>query len=376
MFYERTQSHKSFPVLSFSSVISIVAVAFAMFCATPGWSAEEVKVSSAAVETEVARASFYAERLQKASAEIKARLDALSPKATEQKTSFKIGYTTAMDIPLEKLAGTRIPAGVLEKAASQNSLAAQALKIDQADAARLKIPPRPLVCNVASGAFDWRSLGKVTAVRNQEQCGSCWDFAAMAAYESAYLIRNSVSTDTSEQHVLDCAGAGTCSGGWYGPVWGWMEGHKVANETQLPYVAQDQSCPAGLAGHYQAVTWGFVTTGSSIPTVAEIKQALCEHGAVAVAMEATPLFQAYTGGVFSEANVTGINHAVTIVGWDDQNQAWIVKNSWGMGWGEAGYFRIRYGSNSIGYAAAWVEAASPVYLLNPRIPKLLAEMAK
>jgi cathepsin L len=104
--------------------------------------------------------------------------------------------------------------------------------------------------------------------------------------------------------------------------------------------------------------------------VDQIKQALCDHGPVAVAMEATRLFQAYTGGVYNEPGISGINHAVTIVGWDDSNQAWIVKNSWGMGWGEAGYFRIRYGSNTIGYAAAWVEAPSAKYRINPAILQL------
>jgi C1A family cysteine protease len=333
----------------------------------------ELKINPAAIATEEARASFYAERLKSAPPVIKARLDALTAEHREKLVGFKIGYTTAMDFSLEQLAGTKIPAEVLKSAPQQNKIAAEALKMDAADAARFHIPRPVLACSASTGSFDWRARGKVTAVRNQGGCGSCWDFAAMAAFESAYLIRNSVTIDASEQHVLDCAGAGTCGGGWYGPVWGWMMNHKVADEAHLPYAGVDQACPAALVGSYQDVTWGFVTTGNAIPTVEQIKQALCEHGALAVAMEATPLFQAYTGGVFNEPNVTGINHAVTIVGWDDANQAWIVKNSWSTGWGEAGYFRIRYGSNSIGYAAAWVEAASTRYKINPQIFKLRPE---
>jgi Papain family cysteine protease len=341
------------------------------------WSAETANVSPAAVETEAARTSFYAGRLLKAPPEIKARLDALS-KNSEQLAGFKIGYTTAMDYTLDQLAGTRIPVEGLATAPRQNALASRAQDIDAADA-KLNIThpaiPRPeLSCRVGLPQFNWKTLGKITPIRDQGGCGSCWDFAAMAAFESAYLIRNNLNIDTSEQHVLDCAGAGSCSGGWYGPVWAWMTGHKVASEGQLPYVAQNQSCPVGIVGQFQDVAWGFVTTGNSTPTVTQIKDALCAHGAIAVAMEATPLFQAYTGGVYNEANVTGINHAVTIVGWDDANQAWIVKNSWGIGWGEAGFFRIRYGSNSIGYAAAWVQAASNQYKLNPRIPKLLQKL--
>jgi cathepsin L len=315
--------------------------------------------------------AFYADRLQKASPEIKRRVEALRAQVAANKAlTFTVGYTTAMDVPLEKLAGARIPAGEAEKATRQNATAAEALRIDAADAIQFNAPRPVLACHAADKSFDWRSFGKITPIRNQGACGSCWDFAAMAAYESSYLIRNNASVDTSEQYVLDCAGAGTCGGGWYGPVWAWMETHKVADAAQLPYTASDQSCPTNLAGRFQDVTWGYVANASSVAGVEEIKSALCAHGAVAVAMEATSLFQGYTGGIFNEPGVSGINHAVTIVGWDDANQAWIVKNSWGTGWGESGYFRIRFGSNNIGYAAAWVEATDNRYRINPRIPML------
>jgi cathepsin L len=324
---------------------------------------------STAEKSEVsAGPAFYAAREAKMSPEIAAQLQKLRVQLAKiTNPGFTIGYTVAMDRPLSQLAGTRIPAGVLEKAAQQNAVAAQALAIDAEDAKRFHFPHPEAACRASDAAFDWRKLHKVTSIKNQGGCGSCWDFAAAAAYESAYAIRNSMLLDTSEQHILDCSGAGTCAGGWYGPVWDWMHNNKLANASQLPYTATDQACPTNIVGHYQTVTWGFVATGSTVATEDQMKQALCEHGPLAVAMEATALFQAYTGGVFSEANISGINHAVTIVGWDNANQAWIVKNSWGAGWGESGYFRIRYGSNTIGYAAAWVEAPSAKYRLDPKI---------
>ena len=58
-----------------------------------------------------------------------------------------------------------------------------------------------------------------------------------------------------------------------------------------------------------------------------------------------------------------LNHAVTLIGWDDSKSAWLIKNSWGTGWGdtcgfgtERGYMWISYTSDNIGYAAAWVQA--------------------
>jgi hypothetical protein len=70
----------------------------------------------------------------------------------------------------------------------------------------------------------------------------------------------------------------------------------------------------------------------------------------------TPAFKAYMSGVFNEGSNADINHAVTLVGWDDSQQAWRIKNSWGTGWGESGYMWIAYTANKIGYAASWVQA--------------------
>ena len=73
-------------------------------------------------------------------------------------------------------------------------------------------------------------------------------------------------------------------------------------------------------------------------------------------MAVTNLFQAYTTGVFNENASSNVNHMVTLVGWDDDLQAWLIKNSWGEYWGENGYMWINYFSNKIGYGAAWVQA--------------------
>lgn len=179
----------------------------------------------------------------------------------------------------------------------------------------------------------------------------------MGAYEASYGIANNIQIDVSEQHALNCVKPGTCDGGWYQWVFAWMISDGVADETALPYRGQEGTCTPGVKSPYRAAVSGFVSDQVRIPTAEQIKEAICAHGPVAVAVNATPAFAAYTGGVFNENDPGEINHAVLLVGWDDDKGAWLLKNSWGASWGEGGYMWIAYTSNSIGTMAAWVHAA-------------------
>lgn len=310
------------------------------------------------------------QREMAASPAIKQHLEGLRRDIQTQKLSFQIGYTTAMDLRLEQLAGSRAPADLHVQAPKQNAAAEQLLKIDRAERDKFaKANPgklhelqirRPNCAALRS--FDWRQQNKVTSVRNQGPCGSCWAFATLGAYESSYLIRNNLAADGSEQQIVTCSGAGSCAGGWYSNAFTWLIGRGDATEAAVPYTATNGS--PGMcnpAASYSAVAWGFVRPDAGIPTVPAMKEALCRFGPLAVAVRATPLFQAYHSGVFNEQAPGPINHAVTLIGWDDGKQAWLMKNSWGTGWGESGYMWIHYGSNSIGYAAAWVQAKNNHY---------------
>ena len=322
----------------------------------------------------------YKQRERRARPEVKERLQKLREEITARKLTFQVGYTTAMDESLDKLAGTKRPPDLPEQARRQNELGQKLLRIDiqardQALASRLRLPELLISCAASRSAFDWRTLGKVTPVRNQDGCGSCWAFAAEGAYEGSYAIRNGSLEDTSEQDALSCSGAGSCGGGWWAGVFDWLISHGTATEAAYPYTATDSACNTSIPAPYRAVAWAYVKPDGGIPAVADTKQALCEHGPLAVAVLATGAFQAYTSGVFNEHDTThGINHGVTLIGWDDTRHAWLIKNSWGTGWGMAGYMWIDYDSNRITDGAAWVQARNRFYRLPTEFFKMIPNM--
>jgi cathepsin L len=289
----------------------------------------------------------YKKRELSAPDKIRSTLNAMRSDKEKKKWTFEVGYTTALDFKIDQICGLKPPENWLELAKQQDVLARSLMKKEQ----------KPMFlgqCSASAAAFNWADHNGVTPVRDQGPCGSCWAFATHGAYEGSYAILNKAFSDTSEQDTLDCSGAGSCNGGWW--AFDYLIGTGSANEADYPYIAKDGTCQSNVSRPYKAVAWGYVDSTQEIPTVHAIKQTLCQYGPLAVAVEVTPAFQAYTGGVFNENSTGNVNHGVTLIGWDDTKQAWRIKNSWGSGWGESGYMWIGYNSNSIGYAASWTQA--------------------
>jgi len=106
-------------------------------------------------------------------------------------------------------------------------------------------------------------------------------------------------------------------------------------------------------------SWGYVGNSWSVPSTTAIKNAIYTYGPISVEVAVDGYFEGYSGGVFNANTAPFINHAVVLVGWDDTNGCWIMKNSWGTGWGESGYMRIAYGCDQIGYGAAYAVCVVP-----------------
>lgn len=339
------------------------------------------------------REGRYQAREAQAPKQVKLLLGSLREENKRKRRSYEVGYTSALDRTDAQLMGLKMPAEPLVGAVAHNAAALRRLghadlltrairrkgrkslgrwKIPTPEAAGAEGAPGPQgqgnssgpsgdfadLCSPSAPAFSWHP--HISPIRDQEQCGSCWAFAAMGVFEASQRLTNDLALDLSEQHVLDCAttkdgkDAGSCDGGYHYRVYDWLtNGGKVATETQQPYRERNQACTTP-EGSYSAVTWGWVDPETWQPSVDAIKAAICKYGPVSASVQVTESFKAYKSGVFDEFANGDTNHAIVLVGWDDARKAWLLRNTWGTDWGEAGYMWIRYGSNSVGKRASWV----------------------
>jgi C1A family cysteine protease len=185
------------------------------------------------------------------------------------------------------------------------------------------------------GDIDWVAQGKVSGVKNQGSCGSCWAFSATGTMESWALITGKGSHSLSEQQLVDCSraqGNQGCNGGWPSNALNYVKSYGIASESEYRYAAKDQNCQKNggtfkIAGQQSYSGCNALTSGiNSRP--------------IAIAVDATN-WSPYTSGVFSNCKTT-LNHAVLLVGVIGGN--WKVKNSWGTTWGEKGYIRLAAGN--------------------------------
>ncbi len=232
----------------------------------------------------------------------------------------------------------------------------------------------------AVAATDWRNhqgYNWVSAIQDQGSCGSCVSFGSSAAVESAMRIGTNnpnLAIQLSEAQLFYCVARSQgrlCegpNGGWtVPPALNAYEFPGIADAACYPYVAGDQNCTGLCPNWQQRVT--NISGWHSLTSPNDMKVWLTTRGPLVTCLTVYDDFYYYAGGVYqhSTGDLVG-GHCVCVIGYDDSQGAWICKNSWGTGWGAAGFFLIAYGQCGIDaqmWAVEGVASGMPVIARNP-----------
>jgi len=222
----------------------------------------------------------------------------------------------------------------------------------------------------------WTHLNTPQQIRDQGSCGSCWAIASAAVLEAHSEIHmpqadsRSFSTQELVSCVLNtdnCGGKGGCDGATVELAFDFALNHGLAQESEKPYQQVTGECqrPAEELLAMQATSSTSLTMPGSHLHMPGMKgstfgmtgwerlpengyeplmRAVVERGPVAVSVAASKWFS-YDGGIFDDCDRDAvIDHAVMLVGYgadtDLDEKFWLIQNSWGPDWGEAGRIRL------------------------------------
>ncbi|EFA83712.1 cysteine proteinase 1 [Heterostelium album PN500] len=282
--------------------------------------------------------SEYAERFATFKSNLKV-IDEKNRDAASRKSSVRFGVNEFADLSQSEFRATYL-----------NSV--QAVRDPNAAvAADLPVEDLPT-------AFDWRTKGAVTGVKNQGQCGSCWSFSTTGNVEGQWFLAGNTLTGLSEQNLVDCdhecmeyLGDNVCDQGCNGGLQPNAYTYIIKNggidtEASYPYQGVDGTCSFKAANIGAKISnWTYVSSNET-----QMAAYLVANGPLAIAADAVE-WQFYLGGVFDVPCGNTLDHGILIVGYSAENTIfhkdkayWIVKNSWGATWGEQGYIYISRGN--------------------------------
>lgn len=195
--------------------------------------------------------------------------------------------------------------------------------------------------------LDYRDTGRVSKVKDQGSCGSCWAFATTGAIESILAARNK-GILLSEQNLVDCSqkyGNNGCNGGLMDAALRYVRDYGIMSSRDYPYKAEDGTCRARQDRIVTKVRGSMMLPPGNEPL---LRIVLALTGPLPVAIDASARsFHSYKSGVYDDrvcgSSSRHLNHAVLLVGYGTDKSGldyWILKNSWSRSWGENGYIRL------------------------------------
>ncbi|MBC7372137.1 MAG: hypothetical protein H7326_11255 [Bdellovibrionaceae bacterium] len=244
------------------------------------------------------------------------------------------------------------------------------------------VAPKNMKALALPSSVDWRNKdGKnwVSPILNQGNCGSCVAFAAIGVLETQFNIASvlpSLNLRLSTQNLFACGG-GSCDYGWFPQSAASMLMKRgVTDEACMPYLSgatgKDVACEAKCADSSQRTVRisNYQTPSMTVMDVDSVKSAL-QNGPVMTTLSVYSDFITYSGGVYKHTSGEMLGgHAISIIGYDDSTQSYIIRNSWGQDWGEQGFGRVAYTDTSGVGRSTWgfdVPAmGGAISVMNPR----------
>ncbi len=235
--------------------------------------------------------------------------------------------------------------------------------------------------------YDW-----TTPVRDQDGCGSCWAFAVVAPIEASINImlgEPNYDVDLSEEFLVhDCFPLYDCGGGTFYSTYSFLTENRICTEFCYPYTATNGPCEPCINwedNSFQLDSFEYYNGMDDTPI--ERRNAIMtmlQDGPVSVRFTVLSDFYTYSGGIYNSTETPPYpNHGVTIIGYDQSDEYWICKNSWGDSWGMDGYFLIRMGIlhiDEVAYRPIFANTMSFVNIKNLKpidnghIPELLPRL--
>jgi hypothetical protein len=250
-------------------------------------------------------------------------------------------------------------------------------------------------------SFDWRNRhgannpsspyynsggnGWMTSVKNQGSCGSCSAFSALGVVEAMtnLYFNRFINPDLSEQELVSCS-MGNCTGGWPYNLHTYIQYNGVVDEITFPYQATYVNCSnKGLNPNEIIKIHSHIGLGvSGYPnSIDELKRQIIKspismgftlwttsgHALTAVGYK---VLQA--GDTIFQKTLGGNSQATVIINGDPRigETAWILKNSYGISWGDSGYCHVICPLSSI-YACSYVQP--PIYSKNYTNANIICE---
>lgn len=267
---------------------------------------------------------------------------------------YGLGADLTQVAPAATVGRVDVPAAVAARPATNTLLAA-----DLAD--RAGAPPQ---------SVDWRNrygTPWITEIRDQDGSEHCWIYGATALVEAMVRIEHCVWCPRSEGDFIEANGIPRTQGGNPQTVLTWVQNNGIADLDCVPWADRDpadRSTPYWTADPPPTQPWTpsrnrsgrtvRIPLDQTLGNVDDQKAWIANVGPIVACFEVFDDFYAWSGNTpyvkSSDPNNHDVGgHCVLIVGYDDNLGCWIIKNSWGTGWGDGGFGLIAYGQCDIDY---------------------------